>query len=43
VDDLLLNETPLPQTVKQDGTGFNLMRQPHYLLLNLTLGGDNAR
>jgi beta-glucanase (GH16 family) len=42
VDDLLLNETPLSQTVNQDGTGFNPMMQPHYVLLNLALGGDNG-
>jgi beta-glucanase (GH16 family) len=42
VDDLLLNETPLTQTTNQDGTGFNPMKQPHYLLLNLALGGDNG-
>jgi beta-glucanase (GH16 family) len=42
VDDLLLNETPLSQTVNQDGTGFNPMKQPHYVLLNLALGGDNG-
>jgi hypothetical protein len=42
IDDELLNETPLSQTVNQDGTGFNPMKQPHYVLLNLTLGGDNG-
>jgi beta-glucanase (GH16 family) len=42
VDDLLLNETLLSQTVNQDGTNFNPMRQPHYVLLNLALGGDNG-
>ena len=42
VDDLLLNETPLARTVNQDGSGFNPMQQPHYLLLNLALGGDNG-
>jgi len=42
LDDELLNETPLTQTVNQDGTGFNPMQQPHYLLLNLALGGDNG-
>jgi beta-glucanase (GH16 family) len=42
VDDLLLNEIPLSQTVNQDGTGFNPMMQPHYVLLNLALGGDNG-
>nr|WP_236018665.1 glycoside hydrolase family 16 protein [Hymenobacter sp. BT559] len=42
LDNELLNETPLGQTENQDGTGFNPMRQPHYLLLNLALGGDNG-
>jgi beta-glucanase (GH16 family) len=42
VDDLLLNETLLTQTVNQDGTGFNPMQQPRYVLLNLALGGDNG-
>jgi beta-glucanase (GH16 family) len=42
VDDLLLNEALLTQTVNQDGTGFNPMMQPHYVLLNLALGGDNG-
>jgi beta-glucanase (GH16 family) len=42
VDDLLLNETPLTATVNQDGTGFNPMQQPHYVLLNLALGGNNG-
>ena len=42
VDDLLLNETRLTQTINQDGSGFNPMHQPHYLLLNLALGGDNG-
>jgi len=42
VDDLLLNETLLATTVNQDGTGLNPMMQPHYVLLNLALGGDNG-
>jgi beta-glucanase (GH16 family) len=42
VDDLLLNETLLANTVNQDGTGLNPMMQPHYVLLNLALGGDNG-
>jgi len=42
VDDVLLNETPLTETVNQDSTGRNPMMQPHYLLLNLALGGDNG-
>nr|WP_317196599.1 BNR-4 repeat-containing protein [Hymenobacter negativus] len=42
VDDLLLNETLLASTVNQDGSNFNPMMQPHYVLLNLALGGDNG-
>ncbi|UOQ65728.1 glycoside hydrolase family 16 protein [Hymenobacter volaticus] len=42
VDDLLLNEVPLTETVNQDSTGINPMKQPHYILLNLALGGDNG-
>ncbi|NML65953.1 glycoside hydrolase family 16 protein [Hymenobacter sp. RP-2-7] len=42
VDEELLNETPLSQAVNQDGSGFNPLHQPHYLLLNLALGGDNG-
>nr|WP_317258922.1 BNR-4 repeat-containing protein [Hymenobacter tibetensis] len=42
LDDELLNETRLSATVNQDGTGINPMQQPHYILLNLALGGDNS-
>ncbi|WP_210116339.1 BNR-4 repeat-containing protein [Hymenobacter fodinae] len=42
LDDQLLNETPLTQTVNQDGTGINPMLQPHYILLNLAMGGENG-
>jgi beta-glucanase (GH16 family) len=42
VDDLLLNETLLTNTVNEDGSNFNPMMQPHYVLLNLALGGDNG-
>ncbi|ALW85311.1 hypothetical protein AUC43_09515 [Hymenobacter sedentarius] len=42
VDDELLNETPLTETINEDGSGFNPMTQPHYVLLNLALGGDNG-
>ncbi|MBO9592693.1 MAG: glycoside hydrolase family 16 protein [Niabella sp.] len=40
VDDHLLNEVPLDQVVNPDG--FNPFRQPHYMLLNLAIGGDNG-
>ncbi|WP_414654646.1 glycoside hydrolase family 16 protein [Hymenobacter sp.] len=42
LDDQLLNEVPLTETVNEDGTGINPMQQPHYILLNLALGGDNG-
>lgn len=41
-DDYLLNNTSLDQLVNQDGSGFNPFKQPHYLLLNLAIGGING-
>ncbi|WP_020570436.1 glycoside hydrolase family 16 protein [Neolewinella persica] len=40
LDGELLNETLLKDTVNPDG--FNPFQQPHYLLLNLAIGGDNG-
>ncbi|SDM19857.1 Glycosyl hydrolases family 16 [Catalinimonas alkaloidigena] len=42
VDDRLLNETDLHTTRNEDGTGKNPFHQPHYLLLNLAIGGMNG-
>lgn len=42
VDDVLLNRVPLSELVNKDGTGINPFKQPHYMLLNLALGGDNG-
>jgi beta-glucanase (GH16 family) len=42
VDGELLNFVELAQTVNRDGTGKNPFMQPHYLLLNLAIGGDNG-
>lgn len=42
VDDELLNEVSLSETVNRDGSGFNPFHQPHYLMLNLAIGGDNG-
>ncbi|GAA4400845.1 hypothetical protein GCM10023187_14410 [Nibrella viscosa] len=42
VDDQLLNTVWLSETINQDGTGINPFRQPHYILLNLAIGGDNG-
>ena len=40
VDGLRLNEVELARTVNQDGTGRNPFHEPHYLLLNLAIGGN---
>ena len=40
VDGLQLNEVELSRTVNQDGTGRNPFQEPHYLLLNLAIGGN---
>jgi beta-glucanase (GH16 family) len=40
LDDQLLNSTLLNQTVNPDG--FNPFLQPHYILLNLALGGNGG-
>jgi beta-glucanase (GH16 family) len=40
LDDLLLNSVLLSQTVNPDG--FNPFLQPHYILLNLAIGGNGG-
>jgi beta-glucanase (GH16 family) len=42
VDDRLLNEVDLTRTVNEDGTNTNPFRQPHYLLVNLAIGGTQG-
>jgi len=42
VDDSLMNKTPLDSLVNKDGTGFNPFKQPHHMLLNLAVGGQNG-
>lgn len=42
VDDQLLNKVPLALLENKDGSGKHPFRQPHYLLLNLALGGQNG-
>ena len=43
LDDELLNEISLEDTYNgKIGSGSNPMRQPHYVLLNLALGGDHG-
>lgn len=42
VDDQLLNRTELDKLVNKDGSGINPFKQPHYMLLNLAMGGMNG-
>ncbi len=42
VDDQLLNEVSVDSLANKDGSGFNPFRQPHYMLLNLAIGGQNG-
>lgn len=42
VDDELLNRVALEDLINRDGSNVNPFRQPHYILLNFALGGDNG-
>jgi beta-glucanase (GH16 family) len=42
VDDLLLNKVMLDSLVNKDGSDFNPFKQPHYMLVNLAIGGQNG-
>jgi beta-glucanase (GH16 family) len=42
VDGQLLNEIDLTKTINQDGTGINPFHHPHYLLVNLAVGGTQG-
>ena len=42
VDGTKLNEVELARTVNQDGSGRNPFHEPHYLLLNLAVGGASG-
>ena len=42
VDDLLLNDVDLGRTINEDGTNINPFRQPHYLIVNLAIGGQGG-
>lgn len=42
VDDKLLNRVPLVDLVNRDAAAINPFKQPHYILLNLAIGGDNG-
>lgn len=42
VDDQLLNKVTVESLYNKDGSNFNPFRQPHYMLLNLAIGGQNG-
>lgn len=42
VDNLLLNKVALDALTDKDGSHFNPFMQPHYMLLNLAVGGQNG-
>jgi len=42
VDNQLLNSLPVAALVNKDGSGFNPFQQPHFMLLNLAIGGQNG-
>ncbi len=42
VDDSLMNKVQLDSLVNRDGSGFNPFKQPHYMLLNFAIGGQNG-
>jgi beta-glucanase (GH16 family) len=42
LDDVLLNKVPMEKLINKDGSGYNPFKQPHYMLLNMALGGDNG-
>jgi beta-glucanase (GH16 family) len=42
VDDSLMNKVELDELVNKDGTGINPFKQPHYMLLNLAIGGKSG-
>lgn len=42
VDDILLNKVATDSLVNKDESGFNPFKQPHYMLLNLAIGGQNG-
>lgn len=42
LDDVALNTVDLTKTVNEDAEKKNPLHQPHFLLLNLAIGGDNG-
>ncbi|MBO9563891.1 MAG: glycoside hydrolase family 16 protein [Niastella sp.] len=42
VDDTELNKVPLEKLYNKDDSKYNPFRQPHYMLLNMAIGGQNG-
>ncbi|MGI8636546.1 MAG: glycoside hydrolase family 16 protein [Segetibacter sp.] len=42
MDEQLLNKVELDKLVNKDGSNINPFKQPHYMLLNLAIGGQNG-
>ena len=42
MDDLLVNNVALNELVNQGGTNINPFKQPHYMLLDLAIGGTQG-
>jgi beta-glucanase (GH16 family) len=42
MDEVLLNRVELDRLVNKDSAGLNPFTQPHYMLLNLAIGGMNG-
>ncbi|MES2649318.1 MAG: glycoside hydrolase family 16 protein [Bacteroidota bacterium] len=42
LDDQLMNKVPLDKLLNKDGSNINPFKQPHYMLLNLAMGGMNG-
>jgi len=42
MDEQLMNKVELAKLVNKDGSGINPFMQPHYMLLNLAIGGMNG-
>ena len=42
VDDVLLNKVSLDKLVNKDGTNINPFKQPHYMLFDLAMGGQQG-
>jgi len=42
VDDVWLNDVDLDTTANQDGSGVNPLRQSHYMIVNLAIGGTQG-